>query len=515
MVLPIDPNYAHPSGIVDFDDFSYIDNNRWDAKQEVGSTSVAAAGGELNITNDGTGTAGISYLPSKQTFGKIWRISSDLHISSFTGTHGELSLVLYKDGDYVKFGPYKSTGGTDENAYLRSRINGVDQAPLSISGYGADVTNAHTYTLVVLNTLVQVYYDGEYQTCIAFPGLIDYQIRIEGGTWDNTDVIDARAEEFEAVNNFDPLQMTIGFMCEEMGTLVGDIYSRIPSIQDDLATIKAGVAATAITTPFSGTLTLTNTTPVSIEFLTATNGNIFNFNLMADLGGADLDYCYLFDASLGSYLNLSTAANTLQTGTVPLVPTTGPGVGDCIYFGNTTRFDRLDVYIEDGVSNLSTASPNTFVWEYWNGGAWAALTVTDGTLNNSKVFGQSGKVTFSDVITEVAINSITAYWIRARVTAAGTSKPVASHLQCSEIGATGFDSLADFLSVLRVKIYRKIGGSYSALPSEDMPFTQCILDRNIDIATFECWSDTKVEFSLSSSPTSNVSIPYAGYVQEL
>lgn len=513
MVLPIDPNYAHPSGIVDFDDFSYIDNNRWDAKQEVGSTSVAAAGGELNITNDGTGTAGISYLPSKQTFGKIWRISSDLHISTFAGTHGELSLVLYKDGDYVKFGPYKSTGGTDENAYLRSRINGVDQAPLSISGYGVDIATAHTYTLVVLNTLVLVYYDGEYQTCIAFPGLIDYQIRIEGGTWDNSDIIDARAEEFEAVNNFDPLQMTIGFMLEELGTMAEEIYAAIPGIQRDLATIKSGIAATAVTVPISGTLILTDTTPVAIELLSATYGDVFNVNLMADLGGCNVDHCYYYDGNTTTSYDQTTEANNLKTNSIYLAAPGGPHTWDNLTVGHDEIFHSVDVYMEDGVSNKT----NNIVWWGYYGGSWQHLHVTsDTTIYGGKSCGKSGRVTWSDDLEPVSYtDGITAYWVLAVNEAVGSVIPMASHIQVIPDSKTGFDARAAFLSSLYVKIYRKVNGSYSALPSDIMPFTQCILDRNIDISTFECWSDTKIEFLLSSSPVANVYLPYTGYVQEL
>lgn len=519
MKLPVDSNTANPTGISDFDGFqaASLDANRWDSKVEVGSTAISITSGELKFLNNGSGMAGISYLPTKQSFGKVWRISADLRLNSFTGTHGDISLVLFKDADnFVKFGPYKSSAGTNDNAYLRWTIDGVAQTAQSLAGRVIDTASNHTYTLAVLNNLILVFYDGDYKYAMSFPSMIDYSVRIEGGTWDNTDTIDARADDIDITNSFDALQMAIGLMCDEIGTMVTDIYKRIPGMELDIDYIRDNLGTFSPTiTDISGTLTLANTTPVALEFGTATYGDHFSINLMADLGGADINHCFLFDASAGTYTDLSAVANTLKTGTVPVVPAGGSGVGDIIYFGNHVRFNRLDVYLEDGVSNDSTASPNTFVWEYYNGATWAALTVTDGTVNVAQAFGKSGKVTFSDVISQATVNGETAYWIRARVSAAGTSKPVASHLQCSEVAASGFDSVAEFLSTIYVDIYRKINGTYSALPSDTMPFIQCILDRNIDISTFECWSDTRIVFSLSASPVSSVSLPYAGYVQTL
>lgn len=593
MALPVDPNIAIPTRIPDLDGFSiaFIDASRWNDPVLDGSTTVGMAGNDcLNIINTGTGMAGISYLSTNFTLGKIWRISADMRITSLTGSHGELSLVLWKDADnYVKWGPYKTDGGTNTNAYIRAVINGVSQLSLSLCSDDIDTANDHTYTLVVLNNSVIIYYDGVYIAPFRFPELIDYEIRIEGGTWSDTDVIDARCNDIEIINDFDILQMTIGLMCEEIGTMVTDVYSRIPGMEADLTNIitampgiesdldhiiadmpgiksdldsviatltsipgmesdlntimlsyagmvsnvssvaaampgieadldsiiasLAGGVGGGTPVPFTGTLTLPDTTPVALEFTTATYGDQFHVNLMADMGGASLDYCYLYDASAGTYDDLSADANTLQTSTIPFVPETGAGQGDCIYFGNTVRFTRLDVYMEDGVFNRD----NIFVWEYWNGAVWVALTATDGTLYNSKVFGKSGKVTFTDVISQTIVGGVlpNAYYIRARVTAAGNGLPVGTHLQCSEVGAEGFDSLSEFLGVMYVKIYRKIGGSYSALPSDVMPFTQCILDRNVDIGSFECWSDTKIVFSLSATPSATVSVPYAGYVLQL
>lgn len=139
----------------------------------------------------------------------------------------------------------------------------------------------------------------------------------------------------------------------------------------------------------------------------------------------------------------------MVSNSIKLCQLTGAAASDAIYFAGTTKFKRLDIYMEGGTSNLN----NVYVWEYWNGSAWATLTVTDGTIYNSKVFGKSGSVTW---ITDIGIPSgWTKYAVRARITTAGSSIPKATHVQISEVGQNGFDANAAFLSSLTVSIYRE------------------------------------------------------------
>jgi hypothetical protein len=97
----------------------------------------------------------------------------------------------------------------------------------------------------------------------------------------------------------------------------------------------------------------------------------------------------------------------------------------------------------------------------------------------------------------------------------GASAPKASHIQVTETGATGFDSLAEFMSSLIISIYRKRGdGEYAEVPADiAMPFTQCILYRNVEISDLPAWTDIKIGFKLSDTPTASISIPYTGYAE--
>jgi hypothetical protein len=201
----------------------------------------------------------------------------------------------------------------------------------------------------------------------------------------------------------------------------------------------------------------------------------------------------------------------MQSRTLLLLPATAAAVGDVIYFGNDVLFKRLDIYMDGGVSNTD----NTFVWEYWNGAAWAALTPTDGTVYNTKVFGKNGKVTWATSISKTTINGVNTYWVRARLSVLGTSRPIASHAQVTEEGTTGFDSQAEFLSSLYVRIYRKRGdGTYATLPVDmALPLTQCVLTRNMEASGIPCWSDIKIGFKLSATPIAQITIAYSGYVE--
>lgn len=102
---------------------------------------------------------------------------------------------------------------------------------------------------------------------------------------------------------------------------------------------------------------------------------------------------------------------------------TSPAVGRILYFGSQTS----DPNVPGGtfssiVFNLTQAGNDiTIVWEYWNGSTWAALTVQD----NTSQFHISGAKSVHWVPPALwgltAVNSITGYWVRARITALGSN----------------------------------------------------------------------------------------------
>jgi len=485
--LPIDPGTGIPTSISDFDGFDVdvVDTNRWNVATVVGSTTVSQSSGELVFSNNGAGTKGISFLETLRKFGKNWRKSVDLKLATTTGTSGEISLVLYKDANnYIKMGPYKSAT-VDCNAYLRYKINGAAEQAVLLTSDVINSTEFSTYTFGIIADTILVYYQGALVTSLPFGEMYNFTARIEAGTGANTDTLSAKANDYETINNLDTILMTIG-------AIVKDIHDTM---------------GTSMVTDISGNITLTNTTEVFLTFAQATYGTKFRINLFGDLEGQRIDSAGLTPNG-GAFVDYTTMANNLVSNSIPLVNT--PTAGDCFYFKSLTQFHSLDVYMESGAGNTD----NTIIWEYWNGAAWATLTPTsDGTIYNSKVFGKSGRVVWATNTTLLSGY----YQIRARVTTAGTSKPVATHIQANVDGQTGFDALAAVFSTLTLSIYRKRGdGSYASMPTEvGLPYTQCILYRNLAITDLPAWSDIKVGMKLSAAPTANITIPYSGFIETI
>lgn len=124
-----------------------------------------------------------------------------------------------------------------------------------------------------------------------------------------------------------------------------------------------------------------------------------------------LSHCLIigkvFSTANDAVFNDNTTEARLTGGTAfTLFPT--PATGDRTYFGESSKFTRLKLVF----GTVGTAA--TYVWEYWNGSAWAILTVVDGTTN----FTANGSVTWTAPSNwaTTAVNGITMYWVRVRFT---------------------------------------------------------------------------------------------------
>jgi hypothetical protein len=274
----------------------------------------------------------------------------------------------------------------------------------------------------------------------------------------------------------------------------------------------AALGDTSTITTLSGSIALHDTTEHFLTLLSATYGSIFMAYLNFDLVGAQVDACFLYDAT-GGYTDQTQACRDLTTNDCPIVPAGGAGVGDRIYFGlSLAAWHQLDVYMEGGVANVD----NTLVWKGWTGAAWVNLTVTDGTALGGFALGKSGRVTWTEALALKDVNGTSLFWICAEVTCAGASLPALTRAQgVYDATATGFDSNAAFLSTLEVKLYRKLGGVWQVLPFDVAHYTQCILDRNPDISGVEAYGDIRVGLRLTAAPTRNITVPYEGYVKTI
>lgn len=488
--MPYDPYLGYPSMIemIETFDDSSISTTRWDTT-EVGSTVITESGGYLNITNLGAGVLGTSYVQSKNKYPRHLRVSVDMDLSvgyaAADGDHFESSLVFYKDADnWIRVGAYRDTSESINFAvYLRV----CDEGSISVTDLGGVPCDAseRVLTVVVLGDgAIMFYIDAIYVTSIDFPKFHGFYLRLEAGTTANADKGTVVFDDLEVHNYFDPIFINIARRIQQISDCVWI---------DDTEYI-----------PGSGDITISDTTPQILEFTKNAYGTVFYLSLSFNITGARVDYCRLYDATgAGSFTNYDNQAKYLTSGSVCLVPSTGAGVGDCIYFGLSEDAKRLDVRID------TPDSDNTFEFEYWNGSAWASLAdLSDGTVG----FTTSGSITWSNSLGSVAVNGVTAYWTRARVTSAGAVVPKAHNVQFSPLVAADWNSIAAHGTKLYVEFFRKVGLAYSSMPSSYEIYEQCKIDQIVDIPGVRCYSDTKVVVRVENAPASAITIPYISNV---
>jgi len=146
----------------------------------------------------------------------------------------------------------------------------------------------------------------------------------------------------------------------------------------------------------------------------------------------------------------TTAANNATANDMNLFHTS-PTADDAYYFGGKTPFKILTV-------NVGTAGVGTWtlIWEYYNGSIWVAIPdVYDGTGSFKK--SGSNNVSFSPpsnwAQTTLGPNSITCYWIRARLS-------VYSSMSARPLGTQSWTYL-QILNATTDETYGKVTGSYS------------------------------------------------------
>jgi len=93
-------------------------------------------------------------------------------------------------------------------------------------------------------------------------------------------------------------------------------------------------------------------------------------------------------------------------------------IGDLMYVGGQQKFAFLDLLF--GTVGVT----GTYVVEYYNGSAWTAIvSLSDGTSGLTAAGTLSWAIASQTGWATVAINSITAFWVRIRVTATASTAP--------------------------------------------------------------------------------------------
>jgi len=139
----------------------------------------------------------------------------------------------------------------------------------------------------------------------------------------------------------------------------------------------------------------------------------------------------VYDDSAGTYTDYTTQASNTTADDVPL----GGDVGDILYFGSTTYQYNFCLYF----NRTGAANDYVYAWEWHDGTNWVALPpyFWDGTSNLSNT-GYILAATYENTTNKSqAIDGVTAYWIRARITSKGTGSPTATQIRYQAITGVG------------------------------------------------------------------------------
>jgi len=118
------------------------------------------------------------------------------------------------------------------------------------------------------------------------------------------------------------------------------------------------------------------------------------------------DNVFMFDGTV--FTDHSVEADTL--GGVEF--TINTDADDFLYLGKKTQWSSFDLDI-----TIASVGYTGVVWEFWNGSAWTAVTVTGGTSND---FAQDDTLTFTAPATwaKNTVNAVNQFWLRFSQTAA-------------------------------------------------------------------------------------------------
>jgi len=143
-----------------------------------------------------------------------------------------------------------------------------------------------------------------------------------------------------------------------------------------------------------------------------------------------VDYIKLYDAINVEFVPFATSSSGTDVTANGQFATDTNNAGDAVYIGGAIKFPEVSINIT-GAGAGQTYTGDAYAWEYWNGAAWAALTIgwdgTDATANDGlQPFQQNGAISFVPPVTWASstIDGQAAFWIRAIVTIAANLNAV-------------------------------------------------------------------------------------------
>lgn len=176
-------------------------------------------------------------------------------------------------------------------------------------------------------------------------------------------------------------------------------------------------------------------------------------------------HIFVYDSSAGTYTAVTPTdvADNLDSSADQLMFPSPVGTNDVFYLGiqstapNASAFSNFYVHLTEYNYTLTLAI------EYYNGSAWTALT-TANMRDTTQSLHRSGTIAWhlseSVAMSTVAINSVTAYWIRLRVTATGslsTALPKFDNIYIVQQPYIEFDNLAgDIPAIAQITLANRL-----------------------------------------------------------
>lgn len=140
---------------------------------------------------------------------------------------------------------------------------------------------------------------------------------------------------------------------------------------------------------------------------------------------ANITNCFFYNSTTTLFTDYTTQA---QSATVDDVPLSG-SVGDIYYF----KTSIVNTNYQTALSFTITSQTNNYVYayEYWNGSTWVALVPGVSLFDTTNNFQQTGIVYFGTYANwaSTTINGSTGFFVRIRITTAGTGSPSVSKIE--------------------------------------------------------------------------------------
>lgn len=216
----------------------------------------------------------------------------------------------------------------------------------------------------------------------------------------------------------------------------------------------------------------------------------------------------------GTFTTATTAANDATTNDFQIC---GDAINDAAYFGMNYVFDQIKIKYD------TACATGTVVWEYYNGTSWASLEGLDGFSDGTGDFKNTAgtyTVTLATSIpadwTKVEVDSVTLYWVRARVDTTAYAADVTGGSQASTReynlqitvyrmdGSTGITSLttdaftvADGTDNTKFAFRETTGGAYQLALMSDA----ADVDYNVTVAVTGYVDKTIATGALSTTLT--------------